>query len=609
MKEIYKNIFALFLSLIFITVFIRNNELIDSLTAKTFYFYFLSIVVLGISTISLLLFRKKLSIPLNILDIVILLFYAYNFVRLLFTEFAAFDNDKFIIMTLLVCYYFLFKHLLSFRAKYNFPLIVLLSVFLVVGLLQSFIGLFQVYNLFGFYSSFYALTGSFDNLAPYSGFIVTFIPFPFGLYFLTKSNSIENKILKYLGLVLFCVGILVLPITKIRGDWLASMGGVLFVVDYRYKLYEKFRLSKLNSAVKILILSVFLVLLVFSIYGLYKIRPASAYGRILMWKVTANMIEENPIFGIGFDKYGDFYNNYQSAYFSAETRNDFEVHVADNVDYAHNDLLETFAELGVIGFGLFILILFHALKTDKVKYVEEERNKHIIVAAKASIICIVISSQFTFPFQILPTMLNFIFFLSLLSAFDSKKHFTTIEINPFKQKVNGIIGVLLLVILTIHTTESYTANKKWQNAKLLSGYMKYDSAIKYYSESYEKLNSNGRFLLNYGGTLSLAGNHNKAIEILKEAQNYNSSNNLYILLGNSYTELNRFDEAEKSYLKAINSIPNRLYPKYKLAQMFLKADRVNEAKELALDILNRGAKVPSRAEDEIKTEMKKILEL
>ena len=147
MKELYKNIFTLFLSLIFISVFIRNNELIDSLTAKTFYFYFLSIVVFGITTISLFFIRKKIIISLNILDFVILLFYSYNFVRLLFTEFAAFDNDKFIIMTLLVCYYFIFKHLVSYRGKYNFSLLILLYVFLVVGLFQSFIGLFQVYNL------------------------------------------------------------------------------------------------------------------------------------------------------------------------------------------------------------------------------------------------------------------------------------------------------------------------------------------------------------------------------------------------------------------------------------------------------------------------------
>ncbi|MCB0751285.1 MAG: O-antigen ligase family protein, partial [Ignavibacteriae bacterium] len=552
---------------------------------------------------------KKISISLNILDLVILLFYAYNSVRLLFTEFSAFDNDKFITLTLLICYYFIFKHLVSYQGKYIFPLIVLLCIFLVVGLLQSLIGLFQVYNLFGYSSPFYSLTGSFDNLAPYSGFIVTFLPFAFGLYFLTSSNSTENKILKYLGLVLFCSGILVLPLTKIRGDWLASIGGLLVIINYRYRLNEKFCLLKLNSAVKILIIGSILASLVFSIYGLYKIRPASAYGRILMWKVTANMIEENPMFGIGFNKYGDFYNNYQSAYFSAEKRDDYEKYVADNVDYAHNDLLEIFAELGVIGFGLFILILFYTLKTDKVKYLEEVRNNHIIVAAKASIICIVISSQFTFSLQILATMLNFVFLLSLISAFDEKKYFTLIEINPFRQKVIGIIGLFLLVILTIHTTESYKANKKWQNAKLLSGYMKYDSAIKYYSESYEKLNSNGRFLLNYGGTLSLAGNYNKAIEILKEAQNYNSSNNLYILLGNSYTELKRFDEAEKSYLKAISSIPNRLYPKYKLTQMFLKSDRLNDAKELALDICKSNAKVPSTAENEIKAEMKKILEL
>ncbi|PIQ08105.1 MAG: hypothetical protein COW71_13520 [Ignavibacteriales bacterium CG18_big_fil_WC_8_21_14_2_50_31_20] len=607
MRKHYRNIFAVLLSFVFFTVFINKNDLVDSLTAKTFYFYFISIIVFTFVILKLFAEKRELTISLNKLDVLILVYYSYNFVRLIFTEYVPINNEKFINLTLLLGYYFIFKTIFKNGDIKNNTKIILLISFLSVGFGQCLIGLFQFYNIFGFNSNYYRVIGSFSVMATYSGFVVSILPFAFGLFVLIKDKATENIILKHLGKIAFISGLFILPIIRIRGDWLAIIGGVIFILIYKYNIIRKLNLI-FSSKVKKTALFVSIISLAFLIIiGLYNMRPASAFGRILMWKVAANIITDYPIFGAGFDRFGDIYNNYQADYFIEKTRDPYEIYVADNVNYAHNDFLEIFAELGIIGLFSFVLIIISAIWDTKTNNEAYENNNILAKSAKASIIGIVISSQFTFSFQILPTLLNFVFLLSIISAIDKHNKFITFSIKPAYLKIISLISAVLIFLFSLNTINSYKANINWQKAKIYSQLKMYDKAINFYSYSYNILKNNGDFLLNYGGTLSLFGRDKEAITILEKAKNLNSSNNLYVLLGNSYSAINNYENSEKAYTKAINIIPNRLYPKYMLVKMYVKNNKRDKAKNLALQIINSKAKVTSLAEKEIKKEMQELL--
>ena len=609
MRKHYRNIFAVLLSFVFFTVFINKNDLVDSLTGKTLYFYFISTIVFAFVILKLLAEKRELTISLNKLDVLILVYYSYNFVRLIFTEYVPINNEKFINLTLLIGYYFLFKTLIRNKEEKNYSAIILISAFLFTGLSQALLGLFQYYNLFGFTSNYYRAIGSFSAMAPYSSFVVSTLPFAFGLYMLINEKPTENKMIKYLGQITFFSGVLILPIIQIRGDWLALLGGIITVLLVKYNLKGKYNLVFNNTLKKSAIFVATIAVSFMLIWGLYNIRPTSAFGRILMWKVSANIIADYPIIGAGFDRFGDIYNNYQGEYFNSTQREPSEIFVADNVNYAHNDFIEIFCEIGFVGLIIFVLILFFAIWKINGKNEFNNYNSFLVQSAKASIIGIVISSQFTFSFQILPILLNFFFLLSVISAFDKHNTFITIPIKTDTLKVISFIGFIMVIFLFINANNSYKANINWQKAKMFSQLKIYDRALNYYTYGYNELKTNGDFLLNYGGTLSLAGNDKEAITILEKAKNLNSSNNLYILLGNSYTAISKFEYAEKAYKKAINIIPNRLYPKYMLAKMYLKADKREEAKIMAKKIIESNSKVFSTAESEIKNEMKKLLNL
>ena len=65
--------------------------------------------------------------------------------------------------------------------------------------------------------------------------------------------------------------------------------------------------------------------------------------------------------------------------------------------------------------------------------------------------------------------------------------------------------------------------------------------------------------------------------------------------------------AELAYFHAANMIPHKFYPKYLLAKLYEVSGNVEQAKEMALIILEKEIKVQSPAVQEMKQEMEKLL--
>lgn len=544
-------------------------------------------------------------------DIFLLAYFFYGTIRLIFSEHIPLYNARIITFTFLIIFYFIFKYFLKnfLNSKFT-PAHILIITFLAAGFWQASIGLFQSHNLFGYYSGYFKALGTFGNPAPYTGFIISVLPFSLGLFLLLDDKSIYSKILKYAGGFTFAVTLLVLPATKTRGGWLAALAGMLVVLFYKYDLSAKLKII-FNKKYKKLLASFSIISIVVLLFmGLYQIRPSSAFGRLLIWKVSTDIIADSPLFGIGYDRFGQVYNLYQGNYFAEKDRDEFEKYVAGNVKQAHNEYIETTAELGIIGFLLFIGLLVSifykgtfAIPTSKLIIT----NSHLLISAKASIIALMISAFFSYPFQILPTFLNFIFLLSIISSIGNYRIIYINRIKNNKQKYLLFIALPLLVLFSIIELENFNNQKKWNEAVILSHYQNYDKAIDIYKELYPKLNYSGNFLVNYGGVLSLNGQHKEAIEILNDGKNINSDPNLYISLGNSNKEMEEIEKAINEYEIASNIIPHKFYPKYLLVKLYKENGEDEKAKALAKEIINMSEKISTTAAKQIKKEMKKLI--
>jgi len=616
MNKLFKYLLTISLCSLFATAFIISDELVNGVwTAKTFYFYAVCVITFCLLAVNLLLRKDNLKISFNILDLSLLAFYLYNVVRLSFTKEVLFYNARIIQFTFLIALYFIFKsYFQNFRSdKFSVPFFII-AAFLAAGLLQACIGLFQAHNLFGYYSGHFLAFGTFGNPAPYTGFIISVLPFSLGLYLFFDNKSIPTTIYKYLGLLTFCATIFVLPVTKTRGGWLAAIGGICVVLLYKYDLYTKISKVLNKPYKKILTFAMVLSMIGVLLVGLYKLRPASAFGRLLIWKVSTNIIKESPIFGIGYDRFGQVYNKYQGNYFAEKDRAEFEKYVAGNIKQAHNEYVETTAELGIIGLIFFIGILMTAVFSNARVIRKSENSEFGILnsnfrkAAVASVVSLMISGFFSYPFQILPTLLNFIFLLSIFSIVGSNKVFNILEIRKLHLRVISIALLLLLVTFSFREIKKYSSYKEWNKAVELSHYQEYDKAISIYQKLYSELNYSGNFFVNYGGVLALNKQYKKAMEVLNEGKNINSDPNLYISLANSYKGIGEYVEAENAYKIAAYMIPHKFYPKYLLTKLYHDYGKPEKAKVMAQNILEMDEKISSSATYQIKVEMKKILE-
>ena len=158
-----------------------------------------------------------------------------------------------------------------------------------------------------------------------------------------------------------------------------------------------------------------------------------------------------------------------------------------------------------------------------------------------------------------------------------------------------------------HLNKFYFANKEWRNAYILYQVAAYDACLNDYRKAYSLLRKDGDFLVNYGKALSMAGKHEKAIEILNEAQDYLSNTIVYTALGDSYKALGQYKKAEQAYLHAWYMIPSRFYPKYLLAKLYNETGQQAEAVAIAKELLNKEVKIESTAIEEIKEEMREII--
>lgn len=705
LSDILNYIFVIIAFSPLFTVYIFSENLVNGrYTAKTFYFYFVTLVIFSIVAIYFLFNKKTLKIQLSKLDLAILAFCFYGFVRMIFTPNLPFLNTRFLTHSMLLGLYFLWKYLFTpviprsgFSQTKESPELVQLNrkifllILLLVGMGQAIYGLLQLYNILPVPPNIggFRVFGNFGNPSPYGSFLGPFIPLSLGVYLLTEEEAKSaadslSSLLKNVGLLTFLLTLLVIPATNSRSAWVSAAVGMVIILEYKYQIFKKFRRvflrkpkaksgkpkvegikqknkkqetdtskslfnqiqdDKSNSrTLRPLRLSIFIILLLSIILSgsilLYNYKKDSAFGRILQWKITMNMIQDKPIFGHGFNSFGLHYNDYQAEYFAAKERPEQEIMIAGNTQQAHNDYLEIVTELGVIGFFLFIFVLFFVFRN--YLYIRK-KQKIITIIAFGGLMAFFVECLFTYPLQILPSLVIIVGLFSLIdhnpiilrSGFSPTKESqkyreqnikeanesikiasvnipinraTDWVIGTITQKLTALILLTIISILALTQHKNYKAHKKWNIANNYSYRQQYNYSLGMYKVLYSTSKNNGSFLLNYGGTLVLAEKYSEAIPILKEAGKYINDPNLFINLGNCYNENTNFNLAQKYYRRAEMITPHQMYQKYLLAKLYYKNDRIESFKLKASEILNMKVKINSTAIFEMQEEVRNLVE-
>jgi O-antigen ligase len=118
----------------------------------------------------------------------------------------------------------------------------------------------------------------------------------------------------------------------------------------------------------------------------YKLEDISTMERVYRWVAAFQMFKKEPVFGFGP---GNFYENYKSFTISS-----FKTYVSRNPEKSgvHSYYLMTLVEQGVVGFSIFMFLIFYALaKGEMVYHTLKDRESRLMLLAGIMSLIVILS--------------------------------------------------------------------------------------------------------------------------------------------------------------------------------------------------------------------------
>lgn len=476
---------------------------------------------------------------------------------------------------------------LIFKSKGDFISLdsVISWVLVVLGGSEAILGLRQLYGFATSGHSMYALTGSFFNPGPYSGYLAMILPVC--LYqWLVCGRRGGRVVAGGVMLLILCV----LPAGMSRSAWLAAGVSCLCVYAWHMDWTDKFRLlwQQQRQRVVMVVVGGFCVLLLAG-YLLFVLKPDSARGRLFMWKITCRAIAEKPLTGYGIHNFAAAYGNAQETYFAAGDYEPWEERVAGSPEYAFNEYLQAAVELGIPLAVCLLVVVVLCL------YRGVRKGRYGICGA---ILSLMIFSFSSYPLQ-LPVFIvtSGGLLVACLSGADRWQWLGVAVLV-------GIIGGFRLK----NDLQVEQACREWMNARVLYSAGAYQSAEKEYGRLYPLLRDRASFLFEYGHGLHKQQQFSKSNRILKEALLRSCDPMILNVIGKNYQQMGDCLSAEDWFIRSTHRLPGRIYPYYLLAKLyaepgFRQPDKFEKMKRM---VLTKEPKVHSTAIRQMREEIKKI---
>lgn len=464
---------------------------------------------------------------------------------------------------------------------------------ILIGGIEAVWGLRQIYGFATSNHSLYAVTGSFYNPGPYSGYLA--LVFPVCLYEWLRRNDIKRRTwLEEIGYY-FSFGVLlllicVLPAGMSRSAWLATAFSGAFVCSAHYswrdwlkQVWEKHR----RKAVATLVL--LLAVLMAGSIGIYHLKADSAKGRLFIWKISSLAIAEKPISGYGIGNFVSAYGQTQETYFAKGDYDADEERVAGSPEYAFNEYLRIAVECGVPVMLLVVVVvgccLFQGIKQRR-------------IGICGGLISLLVFSFSSYPMTYPCFLVTFLLLLVACFLEHSRKLMLLLTF---------AVGVAGLCLVRYNT---YDVCRQWSQCKMLYNMRAYSKAEEEYGKLYPFLKNRPRFLFEYGRCLHNLKKYETSNRILQEAERISCDPMILNVIGKNYQALKRYREAEHWLLRSTHRLPGRIYPYYLLAKLYAEPDfrERNKLKHMAEIVLTKEPKVKSPAIDEMRAEVKKLIQ-
>lgn len=462
---------------------------------------------------------------------------------------------------------------------------------IVFGGLEAVWGLRQLYGFANSNHSLYALTGSFFNPGPYSGYLAMI--FPLCLNEWLKLKEKDGKTWIEIGGYYTAAGVMllilcVLPAGMSRSAWLAAMISGLWVYGMHASWGRALKGMWAQHRKRVIGIAIvgFCCLLLGGMM-VFHLKKDSANGRLFMWKISCRAIAERPMTGYGHGNFASTYGTAQEAYFAAGDYSEQEELVAGSPEYAFNEYLQVAIEWGIPALLCVLLFIGFCLWRGIV-----ERK----ISACGGIISLMVFAFSSYPMQLPTFIISLIFLLAVCVVGRSR---VALSVFAF---VLAVMGVGLRKI------NVYEECKEWTNCRMLYTIEANEKAKDGYEKLYPALKNRSSFLFEYGHCLHKLKEYDASNKLLKEATNRSCDPMILNIIGKNYQQKGNYIEAEKWLIRSTHLLPGRIYPYYLLVKLYAEPNfyQPDKLEQMAGVVLTKEPKVQSTAVKEMREEVKKI---
>ncbi|SFV63971.1 Oligosaccharide repeat unit polymerase Wzy; O-antigen ligase [hydrothermal vent metagenome] len=428
----------------------------------------------------------------------------------------------------------------------------LLNVLLISGVIVAMIGIFQYLFDFELIRQAIKPASTFGNKNLAGHFMV--LVFPISLLFLFISKNKQSIILYALSTFILSVFIIYL---NSRSAWLAILLeltlGVIYLIINRNKIQiNKNKLIVIGCLFALIIVVVlssgYVVDRVISVISATNTASIAQWNeRINPWLNTLGLIADNNywFYGTGVGNWSVIYPKYFN-YIGLDTT----FSEATQLAHAHNDFLEIFASVGVIGVLFLLWLLF--LTIAKVFYLLKNNiESHYIIGLFLGLIGFSITSFFSFPSEVFLPIFIVMAYLGLIVNIDFRSQygdFQTIN-NKKSQNFYQIKTIFINITIVIFLMISVISARNYLLAQ------------HYYSKALIKHNQN---------------DFRRMLKIAKKSYDYNELNpKTLFLLAKGYSSLGDFKKAILFYKKLLQQTPFNINALFNLSAAYFNSGDTN----------------------------------
>ncbi len=511
-------------------------------------------------------------------DTVVFVLFVYLLVHACATH--AMQSREFYLSVSYFTFYAVFRVIKGMRLANQVSIAVMLC-----GVYQSCLVLGQLLGYEASNHLRFVVTGSFFNPGPCGIFLA-------GVFVLAvammkkgyRKVGINLMFVRYVAACMaFCVTLVAMVPTMSRAGWIGALVGVM--LHDRKENAGRIKISR-RWVIGGGVMGLMIVLTLF-----YLLKKDSANGRLFIWQNTITAYSKAPLFGVGIDGFERAYAEAQHDYFMKENaleQDNRYTELAGVVESAFNEPLALFLLLGATGGILAAIVLFLKLRR--------------LTAYGCVAVSLLVASLFSYTFYI-PSIA--ILFLFAVAQLPDRKIGTARYANVL---MFGMMGVVAL-FFDFREYGHREAYREWKNNAVYYTGGDYQSIVEEYGKLYPVLKNDFKFLFEYGHSLHKAGRYEESNVILKQGTRHSADPMFWNITGNNYLALKQYDQGVAAYLRAYYTCPNRVYPLYLLTKLEGERGDTTMMNYYGRILLEKRPKVSSLAVDEMKFEIRKMLDV